>query len=188
LKGKKKVGPALTPILVRLHEWTIPLEAEGDTHLPRMPVKKKLATESSDAIEQIAETLIEGTTGIERQLLSKSLQETIFQCSGFVMDLSHFELRNRVRKFLRREGPATILQRFLSSYFFNFVWFHTGESFRARAWTPATFENDMEMVEELCRKAVAETWKSSERTVRQLNASAARQLIRAIEESLRGKA
>jgi hypothetical protein len=142
--------------------------------------------DASNPIEEIAESFIEDAAGIERQLLSKSLQETILQSSGFTADLSHVELRKRVRQALRKGGPAFIMQRFLSSYFFNFVWFQTGELFRAGARTTAAFESDMESVEELCQKAVDEAWKSSELTGQRLNMPAARQLIRAIEGRLRG--
>ena len=145
------------------------------------------AGKDSDALERAAESFIENVYGIERGLLSKSLQETLIHCSGFAVDLTQNELRKRVRQFLKRESSAFMLRRFLSSYFFNFIWFQTGEAFRTRAWTRAEFENAMKKVEAYCKKIVAETFKSCERTRRPPDVAATRRLIRTLEERLRSK-
>jgi hypothetical protein len=136
---------------------------------------------TSDPIEQIAESLIEGAAGAERQLLSKSLQETLFYCVGFKPGLQYPEASRRIRQYIARESSDALLQRFLALHFFNFVWFTTGESFRALAWTSAAFEKDMENVEALCQKAVSDLWKPGDLS----NVNAARQLVRAIEARLR---
>lgn len=171
--------------MVRFQEWTRSLESEADTPSRRAPANKP--GKDFDTIERTADSLIEKASGIDRQLLSKSLQETLIHCSGFAADLTPEELRKRIRQYLRREGSGLVIQRFLSSYFFNFIWFHTGESFRTRASTTAEFENDMESVEAHCEKIVAETWKSFERTKHALDVPGARQVVRTLEERLRGK-
>jgi hypothetical protein len=186
LNGKKKAAASLSSTLVRFQKWTVSLETEADTPSPRVPAKAS-EDKDSDAIEQVAESLIEDVSGIDRRLLSKSLQETLIRCSGFAVDLTQNELRKRVRQFLKRESSAFTMQRFLSSYFFNFIWFQTGESFRTRAWTTAEFENDMESVEAHCDKIVAETWKTCEQTRRPLDVAAARQLTRTLEKRLYSK-
>ena len=172
--------------VVRFQEWTRSLESEADTPPRRAPAKAK-PSKDFDTIERTADSLIENASGIDRQLLSKSLQETLIHCSGFAADLTPEELRKRVRQYLRREGSRLVIQRFLSSYFFNFIWFQTSESFRTQASTTAEFENDMESVQAHCEKIVAETWKSFERTKRALDLPGARQLVRTLEERLRGK-
>jgi hypothetical protein len=101
------------------------------------------------------------------------------------VDLTQNELRKRVWQFLKRERSAFMMRRSRSSYFFNFIWFQTGESFRTRAWTTAEFENNMQSVEAHCDKIVAENWRSCEHTRRPLDVAAARQLIRTLEERLR---
>jgi hypothetical protein len=186
LKGKKKAAASLSSTMVRFQEWTRSLQSEADTPSRRAPAKPTPAKDS-DTIERAADSLIENASGIERQLLSKSLQETLIHCSGFSSDLTQAELRKRVRQYLRREGSAVVMQRFLSSYFFNFIWFQTSESFRTGASTTAEFENDMESVEAHCEKIAAETWKSFERTKRTLDLPGARQLVRTLEERLRGR-
>jgi hypothetical protein len=186
LKGKQKAAASLSSTVVRFQEWTISLETEADTPLRQVPAKAS-ADKDSDAIARVAESLIENVSGIDRQLLSKSLQETLIHCSGFVVDLTQNELRKQVRQFLKRESSAFMIRRFLSSYFFNFIWFQTGESFRTRAWTTAEFENDMDSVEAHCDKIVAETWKSCQQTRPPLDVVAARQLIRTLEKRLRSE-
>lgn len=162
------------------------LETEEGTRSRRAPAKAS-ADEDSDGIERVAESLIENVSGIDRRLLSKSLQETLIHCSGFAAELTQNELRKRIRQFLKSESSAFMMRRFLSSYFFNFIWFQTGESFRTRAWTTAEFESDMESVEAHCDKIVAETWKSCERTRRPLDVAGARQLTRTLERRLYSK-
>jgi len=186
LNGKKKAAASLSSTLIRFQKWTMSLGTEADTPSRQVPAKAS-AERNSDAIERAAESLIENVSGIDRQLLSKSLQETLIHSSGFDVDLTQNELRKRVRQFLKRESSAFMVRRFLSSYFFNFIWFQTGESFRTRAWTTAEFENDMESVEAHCDKIVAETWKSCEQTRPPLDVAAARQLIRTLEERFRSE-
>jgi len=187
LNGKKKAAASVSSTLVRFQKWTMSLETEADTPSQRIPAKGSAEDKDSDAIERVAESLIEDVSGIDRRLLSKSLQETLIHCSGFAVDLTQNELSKRVRQFLKRESSAFMMRRFLSSYFFNFIWFQTGESFRTRAWTTAEFENDMESVEAHCDKIVAETWQSCEWTRRPLNVAAARQLTRTLEKRLYNK-
>ena len=134
-----------------------------------------------DPVEQIAESLIKGATGTERQLLSKSLQETLFYCVGFSIGVPYPQVRRRIKQYITRHGVDAVLQRFLALHFFNFVWFHTGDSFRALARTSAAFEKDMQMVEAFCETAVSDNWKPCDVS----NVIAARQLVRAIEDGLR---
>jgi hypothetical protein len=92
LNGKKKAAASLSSTLVRFQEWTIALESEVDTESRRVRAKPS-AGKDSDAIERAAESLIENVSGIDRRLLSKSLQETLIHCSGFAVDLTQNELR-----------------------------------------------------------------------------------------------
>jgi hypothetical protein len=139
----------------------------------------------SDLIEDIAEDLIDAT-GVERKLLSKSIQETLFYCVGFHADIDYSRFKTQLIRYVDRQGESSFMQRFLSLYFFNFVWFHTGESFRNLARTCDSFSKDMEFVERVCKKAVASKWKSFEQTHRLLDSTAAKELVRNIEQHLRG--
>ncbi len=76
--------------------------------------------------------------------------------------------------------------RFLSLYFFNFVWFEVGESFRTLAWSSDSFLKDMETVERICHRIVNSAWKAFEQSQQVLDATTAAELIRTIEQHLRG--
>jgi hypothetical protein len=182
--AKSRVGPSTSTTLVRLNDWMESIQSGG-------PFAARVAESAecgpiSDLIETIAESLIKNGNGVERKLQLKALQETLFYCVGFNTDIEYPEFQNRFTRYLDRNGPSTAIQLFLSLYFFNFVWLETSESFRAVAWTPASFEQDMESVEGICQRTVAAAWKSFERTERPLDSIAARKLIRDIEQELRG--
>lgn len=175
LSRKNHVGSLVGSILIRLDRWlrsTADLEING---------------KGSDLVERIADSLIAAAPQLERQLLSKSLQEALLYCTSLTVDLDYAEFKTRLRRHIDRYGRPAVLQRFLSLYFFNSVWFHTGESFRSTALRPDLLVKDMERVERLCHKAVTASWKSFERTRRVLNVSGARELIQDIEQQLRNR-
>lgn len=161
------------------------MELESKTRLSVLAAKIS-AADACDEIEKQAAVFIERAEEIEGRLLSKSLQEALFYCAGFNTDLSHGELRRKFRRTLRREGSATIAQRFLAFYLFNFVWFHTGESFRSQAWTSAEFESDLQNADKLCQRIVTDSWNSTDVRPGPLDIVTARRIIRRIEERLRG--
>jgi len=141
---------------------------------------------AAEMIETIAERLTKGGNGVERKLLSKSLQETLFYCVGFDAKMSYPEFKGILARYLDRHGASSIIELFLSLFFFNFVWFETGDSLRALAWNPGSFEKNMEEVEALCKRVVNATWKKFDETQRPLDLTAARELTREIETHLRG--
>jgi hypothetical protein len=137
----------------------------------------------SDLIRNIAENLIEQASGVDRDLLSKSLQETLLYITGLDPEIDYFEIKTRLGRFLSSHGKASLIEQFLSFCIFNFVWFYVGESFQDEAGTVETFEKDMESVEQVCQRIVASTWRSYDS--RQLDTTAAGSLIRSIETQLR---
>jgi hypothetical protein len=166
-----------------LNDWLASIQSDG-LDCARISKEREPA---ADLIENIAESLIRATSGIEqRKLLSKSLQETLFYCAGIDANIDYPQFKTEFTRYLARHGAASIVQLFLSLYVFNFVWFEVSESFRATARTPYSFEKDMEGVEAICKEVVDLVWKRFERTKRPLDSSAARELMLDIEQQLRG--
>jgi hypothetical protein len=184
LRGKQHVGPSVVSTLLRLNKWTVSIQAGGSETV--LPPKLAASTTASDPIQQIAENLIEHATAIERQLLSKSVQEALFYCVGFDTNLTSTQIKTRLKRFLDRHNKSAFIRRFLSLYFFNDVWFRTGELFRAQALTSPAFERNLGEVEKICQRAVALAVKPYEEVERVLDESAAEELIRNIEQRLRG--
>src|SRR5262249_14460679 len=78
------------------------------------------------------------------------------------------------------------IRRFLSLFFFNFVQFETGESFRGLARSSQAFEKHIEGLDRVCHQTVASIWKSFENTKRPLDLPEATELVRQIEPRLNG--
>jgi hypothetical protein len=186
LADKPHVGSFVVSTLLRLNEWTASIQT-GQAEIVLWRKLEAPAT-ASDPIEQFAENLVEPTTGIERQLLSKSVQEALFYCVGFDTDLTSTQIKGRLKRFLDSQNRFAFIQRFLSCYFFNYVWFHTGELFRAEALTTQVFEKNLEEVENICQRAIDSALEPHEQLAREraLDQSAAEELIRDIEQRLCG--
>jgi hypothetical protein len=184
LNKKRRVGPAVASNIVRLNKWILSVQAEG-LDADRVAAKAEIHR-TGDFIENLAETLIEHGSGTDRKLLLKSLQETFLYCVGFESNLTRAQFKVRFTRYLNREGVSPFMVRFLSLHFFNFVWFEIGESFRTLAWSSDSFVKDMEAVERICQKAVAAGWKKFEQSEQVLDITAALEIVRSIEQQLRG--
>jgi hypothetical protein len=184
LSKKRRVGPAVASTLVRLNKWVLSVQAEG-LDADRVAAKAELHR-PADFIENLAETLIDHGSGADRKLLLKSLQETFLYCVGFESNLTRAQFKVRFTRYLSREGASPFMVRFLSLHFFNFVWFEVGESFRTLAWSSDSFVKDMESVERVCQKTAAIGWKKVEQSQQVLDITAATEIVRSIEQQLRG--
>jgi hypothetical protein len=183
-RGKGQVGPLAASTLVRLSDWVESIQSDTPATARSSGLPEHGPT--AEFIERTATRLTKTATGMERNLLSKSLQESLFYCVGFDEEIDFTEFRARIVRHENRRGAPSILQLFLSLYFFNCLWFDIGDSFRALAGTPDSFERDMEGVEALCQKAVTTVWRPIETSKQPLELMAARQIVRDIEQHLRG--
>src|SRR5215813_10765649 len=120
-------GLSIAPTLVRLSEWLASIQA-GTLEKPSA---RRLA--NGDPTKRIAESLIANASATERRLLLKSLQEALYYAVRFDADIAEAQLINRLSRYLIRRGAPAFIRRFLSLFFFNFVRFKTGESFRRLA-------------------------------------------------------
>lgn len=180
--------PSVSSTLVRLNDWVTMIESgQAEDGLDFISARAGLHPHS-EIVETIADSLIDEADHVERNLLSKSLQETILYCVSFKTDSSYEQLVTRLLRYIARHRTASVAERFLSLYFFNFVWFRTGESFRAVAWSSDSFEKDMENVEQICCHVVASAWTPFQETKRVLSRATAGELVRKIEHRLRGPA
>lgn len=172
----------MSAALVRLDAWTASILADEQPEPDPVNAKVMLGP-VCDTVENIARSFVHNhTRDIETQLILKSLQEAFLYCVEFNTELNYGQTRKRIRDSVRKDRLA-LVRRFLALFFFNFVWFYAGESFRALAWTSMDFETEMANVEALCQKVVTSAVNSSRQP---LDAAIASELIREIENSLRG--
>jgi hypothetical protein len=180
------VGPSVGFTFVRLHGWVVAVQAHGlDIAIRNLSADADFSR-SDDLMEDIAELLVQDVEGTERKLLSKALQETLYYRVGFDPSVSYAEFRTRFSQHLDEHAASTLIKRFLRLYFFHYVWFETGESFRGLARTSNEFEKYIEDVEQICDRTVASVWKSFEKTHRLLDTDIAAELVQKIEQRLRG--
>lgn len=186
LSAKPRLGSWVSLTLVNLNSWVSSIEA-GATEHPLNPISVKLTlSRASDSIRLIAEKLTENASGIERDLLSKSLQETLLYCTGIELELDYAEIKTRLLRFLSTRGKPAFIEQFLSLCIFNFVWFQIGDSFRTNARTLESLERDIDRVDQICQRIVASMWSSFESRGDELGPGTAEELIRSIEDRLRG--
>jgi hypothetical protein len=115
--------------------------------------------------------------------LSKSLQETLLYCTGMDLELDFLEMKARLTGFLAGRGGAAIVEQFLCFCIFNFVWFEVGDSFRATSETPVSFEENLDGVDRICQRIVANAWLPY--ASGPLDHDSAEKLIRSIDQQLR---
>ena len=150
----------------------------GKTHHERARV-------NTDVVERVAENLITKARGIDRSLLSKSLQEAIYYAIRFDPDVDYEQLNFRLSRYLRRWGIRSFIKRFLSLFSFNFIRFHTGESLRELAPTSVDLEKCLAQIDLACQRTVASAWRAFEKTKRPLDLRSAEKLVSDIEHRLR---
>src|ERR1051326_132232 len=177
LSDNPRLPPFVIETMLRAHAWSKSIRA-GEAEL----LSRNLAESLPECalIEHIAENLVGHATGTERQLLLKSIQEALFFCLTFDTALNSTQVLTRLKQFLDRRRQAAFIQRFLSLYVFNGIWFHSEEWFCDQGDTSNIFEKDIEEFDRLCKRAVAGAFKH----VDVLSESAAEELIRNIERRL----
>ena len=185
LGGSVRLGTALSQVLVGLNEFASTILNTNFAAAVRDVPGLQDALFGPELIQGIALMITAGTSGIEAELLRKSVQEVLFQIGGTELELTRPELEERVVSFLRRRGSAGLIRRFLSLHVFNIVWFQTGDSFRSLAWTPKSFVSDMERVERACQQVVQRTWRSL-KISGPLDRSSAGQLVEQLSNRLTG--
>lgn len=182
LSAKFRPSPAVALTLVRVHRWVSSLVDDG---LPASRIAAKAELEpGSDVVERIAESIVENAPGIERKLLSKSLQEALLYCIRFDPALDYARFKTRFSRHVNRQGTSAFMQRFLSLFFFNQVWFQVSDAFQSATKNADSLSKDLKSVEAICRHVVREAWESYEQTSASLDARSAKKLIDTITRSL----
>ena len=84
-----------------------------------------------ELIAEIADTLCRGLTGIEEDIVQKSLQETLFHCVGLELDLSVAEGQRNFQTFLDQRGSTGFIRLFLALHLFNVIWIERQDAIQA---------------------------------------------------------
>jgi hypothetical protein len=185
LSGRVRLDSALSRTAVRLEEWADSAVSAGVEAGLLAFAGLEIHGQALQLIRAIAEYFTDDVRGTERDLLLKSLQETLYYSTGASPELTRSEFVSRLQRFLARRGTLGLLRRFLSLHFFNVVWFHTSERLRARASSSESLLKDMEQVERRVRQIVNSAWRD-QKLERPLKAPLARQFISKVGQRLSG--
>jgi hypothetical protein len=160
--GTIQLDQSLNLVLVRLYEWASLASIQGIQYaLEHVPGAQRCDL-SIDLISAIAEKIISVAAPHERNLLRKSMEETLFYIVRPDPELTRSQFEVRLTRFLGQRGLSSLLRMFLSLHLFNIVWFHTAQSFRQLSATDELFLRYTREVEHTCRRIVTRCWKSHE--------------------------
>jgi hypothetical protein len=159
--GTIQLDRSLNLVLVRLYGWASLALTEGIKHALEQVPGTQSCDLSMDLVNAIAENIISVASPSERDLLRKSMEETLFYIVRPDPELTRSQFQVRFTRFLRQRGLPRVLRMFLSLHLFNIVWFRT-QSFRKLSATDELFVRYTRDVEHTCRRIVNEYWKSHE--------------------------
>jgi len=104
--------------------------------------------------DEIAEGLTPNITGLERDLLRKSLNETVLQAAGLGQRLDSVDVASGIEEFLARYGVNSLLELFLSTYVFDVLCFKIGDFVLGRARNERSVKASLLRLERLCKQVV----------------------------------
>lgn len=160
--GAIELDRSLNLVLVRLYGWASLALTEGVEHALEQLTGTQSCDLSMDLVSAITETIISVATPPERNLLRKSMEETLFYIVRPDPELTRSQFQVRFTRFLGQRGLPSLLRMFLSLHLFNIVWFQTAQSFRNLSGTTELFLRYTRDVEHACRRIVNGCWKSHE--------------------------
>jgi hypothetical protein len=123
------------------------------------PALQKLAgdgAESSEAVhltELIADALCQGIDVSDNGIKRKSLQETLYFCTGITPELLQPEFGKRFESFLALRGSKGFIRVFLSVHLSNLIFRDLYDSLVTS--TPEELRARTEAIEKMCQKAAA---------------------------------
>jgi hypothetical protein len=138
----------------RMHEFAREIRFGGFG-----PALKKLTgdgAESSRAVhltELIADTLCQGIDVSDNGIQRKSLQETLYFCTGITPQLLQPEFGRRFDSFLALSGSKGFIRVFLSVHLSNLIFRDLYDSLVASA--PEELRARTEVIEKMCQKVAA---------------------------------
>jgi hypothetical protein len=145
------LDPKVQPLFERLHEFACHVQSAGfDSALKNLAGDLAGCPGTLDLTELIGERLCHGISDgnvIER----KSVQETLYFCTGIVPDLSPSEFGKRLESFLTLHGSRGFIRVFLSAHLSNLIFADLLGSMKASQ--PDVLRGRMDAIERICQKA-----------------------------------
>ena len=183
LTGRKAIFRSETSlILIRLHGFAALVDAEDFNTATRKLGGFDVADLDGipPLIGRLSELLSYDVRGTEREILQKSLHETLLYIADLDADLPVEMFGVTFEKFLRQRGSKGLLQLFLGLHLFNEVWIKLQQRLQTKATDGDSFLASMRWIEQCCLSAVDSAMKDMSRWPK-LSRTLAESLIHAIE-------
>jgi hypothetical protein len=143
-------------------------------------------TDGHDIVIKLADYMLHDIGGFDRDLLKKSLLETLLSLFALDPEFHRSVFSDRFLRFLKLHGTSALIRHFLSIHIFNLIWLQTMDAFRGLARTQDVFMKDMQSLEHACSLVVDMSWKLAHVT-RPLNMDSVCKLLHEVEKHLWGE-
>ena len=82
-----------------------------------------------DFIASVAVTVAGNGRGLEKELLRKSVEETLFVTAGQNLEISPRMAQRRWARYVKAHGQPALIEMFLANHLWNVLWFRAGDVF-----------------------------------------------------------
>ena len=146
------LDPEVQPLLKRLHEFARHVQSAGfGRALKNLAGDIADCSGTPDLTDLIGERLCQGISASGNAIERKSLQETLYFCTGIVPELPPAEFGKRLESFLALSGSKGLIRLFLSAHLSNLIFTNLHDFLNASP--PDVLGTRTEAIERICRKA-----------------------------------
>ena len=149
--GKDLFGPELGILLQRLHRFASQIHTESFGSV----IETVAGEASTELVEEMAHALSQDICGRSRMIADKSLQETLFYCTGVEPDLPRHEFGKQLETFLELHGSKGLIGLFLRLHLFNLIWIDLQDGSTVNRVVDARFSSRLEDLDRICDAAAS---------------------------------
>jgi hypothetical protein len=135
-----------------------------------------------EIIASVAETIAAGTVGLERDLLRKAVEETLFIAAGQNMEISARMAQNRWVRYVKGHGQRALIEMFVANHLWNVLWLKVGDVFGQSDNRAA--EYTMRRLRRTCQLLVNAVFQSRGLNEKPISLSITHQVIGTLEASI----
>jgi hypothetical protein len=109
-----------------------------------------------EVITRISESLSDHAEGLERDVLSKTLKDTILEIAALDNELGFEKLEEALESFISENGVSGFLEVFLTRYVLDAIWMLIEQHSQSSSPGESELEALFSAVEHVCRNEVRE--------------------------------
>jgi hypothetical protein len=147
------LDPKVQPLLKQLYEFARAVQSSGiGPLLDDLTGGVAVTASTADLTELITDRLCQGICAGRHDIKRKSLQETLYLCTGIATELPPLQFGKRLERFLSLRGSKGLIQVFLGTHLSNLIVMDLCDSLRS---APEVFCGRLEAIARICRKTAA---------------------------------